>query len=303
MPTFAPNGYQQLGSPMNTASDFSTSVTEVADSLTWLKGRHTVKMGLDWRWERLNVIQPPWPTGSFMFSTVGSDLPGVTNTGNPLASFLLGQVQTFAIDLQQTEIQERAHFQEYFIQDDWKVSDRLTINPGLRYTLNFPSTEINGQTAVFNLQTRQLDYPGTDPVRPLKKNNFGPRFGAVYRLTDRTIVSSGYGLVWIEMAGITTPFTTPTFPFLQDVSLRTLDNISPAFVLANGPDRHAGRADANRRPRAGRVRGRRRARVGLRATVERLGAAGADHRTLSSRCRISDRRSRISGSRTATSTS
>ena len=235
MPTFAPNGYQQLGSPMSTASNFSTSVNEIADSLTWLKGRHTIKMGFDWRWERLNVIQPPWPTGTFTFSTVGSDLPGVTGTGNPFASFLLGQVQTFAIAFQREEIQERARIQEYFIQDDWKVSDRLTINPGLRYTLNFPSTEINGQTAVFNLQTRQLDYPGDNPVRPLKKNNFGPRFGAVYRVTDNTIVSSGYGLVWIEMAGITTPFTTPTFPFLQEVTLRTLDNIAPAFVLAKGP--------------------------------------------------------------------
>jgi Carboxypeptidase regulatory-like domain/TonB dependent receptor-like, beta-barrel len=235
MPTFAPNGYQQLGSPNNTASSFNTSVTEVGDSLTWLKGRHTMKLGLDWRWERLNVIQPPWPTGTFTFSTLGSDLPGVTNTGNAFASFLLGQVQTFAIDLQRSKIQERAHFQEYFVQDDWKMSDRLTLNPGLRYTLNFPSTEINGQTAVFNLQTKQLDYPGTKPVRPLKKNNFGPRFGAVYRVTDKTIVSSGYGLVWIEMAGITTPFTTPTFPFLQDVSQRTLDNIAPAFVLAYGP--------------------------------------------------------------------
>ena len=235
LPTFAPSGYQQIGAPTNTASDFSTSVTEVADSLTWLKGRHTLKTGLDWRWERMNVIQPPWPTGSFVFTTVGSDLPGVANTGNAFASFLLGQVQSFNIDLQQNDIQERAHFQEYFIQDDWKVSDRLTLNPGLRYTLNFPSTESNGQTAVFNLQTRQLDYPGKDPVRPLKKNNFGPRFGAVYRLTDRTIISSGYAKVWIEMAGITTPFTTPTFPFLQDVSLRTLDNIAPAFVLKNGP--------------------------------------------------------------------
>src|SRR5262249_43031670 len=54
-------------------------------------------------------------------------------------------------------------------------------------------------------------------------------------LTDRTIVSSGYGKIGIEMAGITTPFTTPTFPFLQTVSLRTLDNITPAFLLKNGP--------------------------------------------------------------------
>ncbi|MEP7306449.1 MAG: TonB-dependent receptor [Acidobacteriota bacterium] len=235
LPTFLIGGYQQLGSPINTASDFNTGVTEVADSLTWLRGRHTFKMGLDFRWQRLNVVQPPSPTGQFTFNAVGSDLPGVANTGTPLASFLLGQVQLFSIDLQQAPIQERARFQEYFIQDDWKISDRLTINPGLRYTLNFPSTEINGQTAVFNLQTQQLEYPGTDPVRPLKRGNFGPRFGGVYRVTDKTIVSAGYGMVWIEMAGITTPFTTPTFPFLQTVSQRALDTISPAFVLQNGP--------------------------------------------------------------------
>src|SRR5206468_1786293 len=151
-----------------------------------------------------------------------------TSTGTPLASFLLGQVQNFSFDLQTSEIRERAHFQEYFIQDDWKVADRLTANIGLRYTLNFPSTEINGQTAVFNLQTQQLEYPGTEPVRPLKKNNFGPRIGLLYRLTDQTIASAGYGLVWIEMAGITTPFTTPTFPFLQTVTARALDTIHPA---------------------------------------------------------------------------
>jgi hypothetical protein len=235
LPTFLVAGYQQLGSPPNTASVFSTGVSEVADSFTWLKGRHTLKMGLDFRWERLDVIQPPSPTGAFTFNAIGSDLPGVANTGTPFASFLLGQVQNFSIDLQTSPIQERARFQEYFVQDDWKVSDRLTVNPGLRYTLNFPSNEINGQVGVFNLQTQQLEYPGDDPVRPLKKNNFGPRLGAVYRLTDKTILSSGYGMVWIEMAGITTPFTTPTFPFLQTVSQRALDTINPAFVLQNGP--------------------------------------------------------------------
>ena len=235
LPTFTIAGYQILGSPINTASDFNTSVSEVADTLTWVKGRHTFKAGFDWRWERLNVIQPPSPTGSFTFNQLGSDLPGTTNTGAPLASFLLGQVQTFSIDLQNTEIQERASFQEYFVQDDWKVNSRLTITPGLRYTLNFPSTEINGQVGVFNLQTQLLEYPGDEPVRPLKKNNFGPRLGIAYRLTDRSLVSVGYGLIWIEMAGITTPFTTPTFPFLQTVSQRALNNVTPAFVLQSGP--------------------------------------------------------------------
>ena len=234
-PTFLIGGYQQLGSPANTASAFNTSVTELADSFTWLKGSHTLKSGFDWRWERLDVIQPPSPTGTFMFNQLGSDQPGTPNTGNALASFLLGQVQDFSIDLQRSKIQERARFQEYFVQDDWKVSGRLTINPGLRYTLNFPSTEINGQTAVFNLKTQQLEYPGAKPVRPLKKNNFGPRMGLAYRLNASTVLSSGYGVIWIEMAGITTPFTTPSFPFLQTVTQRALDTTAPAFLLKNGP--------------------------------------------------------------------
>jgi Carboxypeptidase regulatory-like domain len=235
LPTFLIGGYQQLGSPANTASNFDTGVTEVADSVSWVKGRHTVKSGLDFRWERLNVIQPPSPTGAFTFNAIGSDNPGVTNTGTPLASFLLGQVQNLSIDLQQSRIEERAHFQEYFIQDDWRLSNRVTINAGLRYTLNFPSTEQHGQTAVFNLSSQLLEYPADEPVRPLKKDNFGPRIGIVNRLTDHTVLSGGYGLIWIEMAGITTPFTTPTFPFLQTVSQRALDTITPAFVLQDGP--------------------------------------------------------------------
>ncbi len=148
-------------------------------------------------------------------------------------------MQQFSIDLQQDEIRNRAHFQEYFVQDDWRVSDRVTVNAGVRYTLNFPSTEKNDQVAVFNLDTRQLEYAGKDgqprAARQLHKLNFGPRLGVVARVTDQTVARAGYGLVWIEMAGITTPFTTPVFPFLQTVSQRTLDNLTPAFTLASGP--------------------------------------------------------------------
>ena len=258
-------------------------------------------MGLDWRWERLNVIQPPSPTGSFTFSTVGSDLPGVANTGNPLASFLLGQVQTFAIDLQQSPIQERARFQEYFVQDDWKVSDRLTINPGLRYTLNFPSTEINGQTAVFNLETRQLEYPGTNPVRPLKKNNFGPRFGAVYRVTGEDhrerrlrpgVDRDGRHHHTVHDADVSVP---------ADVSQRTLDNITPAFVLANGPTV----APVGLTPAAGLGQGvfavNRDLGSGYAQQWNVVAPAGIDDEHGPRGRRTSDRRSRTSASRTATS--
>ena len=239
LPTFLVAGYQQLGSPPNTASDFSTGVTEVADTLAWAKARHTIKAGADLRWSRLNVIQPPSPTGAFTFSSLFTDLPGASGTGMPLASFLLGQVQQFSIDLQRQPIQNRAHVQEYFVQDDWRPSRRLTVNAGVRYTLNFPSTELHNQAAVFNLETKELEYLGRDghprAARRLHKLNLGPRLGIVGRVKDKTIVRTGYAMVWIEQAGITTPFTTPVFPFLQTVSQRTLDNISPAFTLADGP--------------------------------------------------------------------
>src|SRR4029450_5110762 len=97
--------------------------------------------------------------------------------------------------------------------DDWRLSRRITVNAGLRYTLNFPSTEQNNQAAVFNLESKQLEYLGRDghprAPRELHGLTLGPRFGIVGRVTDKTVVRSGYGIVWIEMAGITTPFTTP----------------------------------------------------------------------------------------------
>ncbi len=239
LPAFTITNYTQLGSPLSTATDFSTSVTEVADSLLWSRGKHSIKGGFDFRWERVNVVQPPYPTGLFNFTSFFTDLPGVSNTGNALASFLTGQVANFQIDLQESRIRNRATINEYFIQDDWRVSDRWTISPGLRYTLNFPSTEVDNQAAVFNPETQAIEYLGRDgnprAARTLDKANFGPRLGVAGRITDRTVVSGGYARVFIEQAGITTPFTTPAFPFIQSVQQRTLDNRTPAFVLATGP--------------------------------------------------------------------
>src|SRR5258705_1996017 len=62
LPTFAIGGLQQLGPSANTASDFRTDVTQVFDALSSQHGRHSLKFGIDWRWERLDVIQPPSPT-------------------------------------------------------------------------------------------------------------------------------------------------------------------------------------------------------------------------------------------------
>ena len=244
LPTYDVVGLQQLGPPANGNASLTTSVTQFIDNYSAVKGNHSLKAGTDIRLERLDVLQPPSPTGNFQFSnifTAGLNAAGTpaANTGNSFASFLLGQVTRFSIDAQSQVLKPRATVAEFFVQDDWRATRRLSVNLGVRYTLNFPSTVAGDQGAVFNLESQKLDYFGqggfSRSARGLSKKNFGPRVGMAYKVTDAFAIRSGYSLTWIEQAGITTPFTTPLFPFIQTLGQQTLDNINPAFVLSRGP--------------------------------------------------------------------
>ncbi|NDD65953.1 MAG: carboxypeptidase regulatory-like domain-containing protein, partial [Acidobacteria bacterium] len=257
LPTVTIAGVEQLGPSANTNTLFSTDVTQIVDTLSWQQGRHSVKVGIDGRLERLAILQPASPRGLFNFTAPFSGSRGTPNTldglpegvttgsllagasGLSVASFLLGQVGAFNIDLQPRQLRPRAKILELFAQDDLRVSSRLTINAGLRYTLNFPSTESDDQGAIFNLQTQELEYAGRNgaprSARRLERLNFGPRIGLAWRLGERMVVRTGYGLVWQEQAGITTPFTLPQFPFIQTITQRSLDGVTPAFQLASGP--------------------------------------------------------------------
>jgi hypothetical protein len=242
LPTFTfSNGSGQIGAPAGAFSNYQTSVYQLVDTLLFNRGAHTIKVGADLRWYQLNAISPPSPTGSFAFTTTGTDTQasGKAAGGNAFASFLLGQVDTFSIDLQTSTIRPRDHIEAFFVQDDWRLSPKLIANLGLRWDIHNPSTEKTNQGAVFNLATQQLDYLGVDgfprSARETHYLNFAPRIGLGYQLTPRTAVRTGFGLVFIDQSGITTPFTTPEFPFIQNVQEKTPDSINAAFVLANGP--------------------------------------------------------------------
>ncbi|MDQ1468989.1 MAG: hypothetical protein QOJ99_469, partial [Bryobacterales bacterium] len=232
LPIFTVTGLQQIGPTTAANTNFTTSVTEYLDTLSMVRGHHTFKMGLDVLREALDIVNPANPTGSYAFTTTGSNSSAGTG-GNAIASLLLGQVNAFSTDIQNRPLRPRAHIAEFFFSDDWKVTDRLTVNLGTRYTLNFPSTEAEDQGAVFNLKTQVLDFPHT--ARELECCNFGPRIGMAYRLGNSWVIRSGYGMVWFEQTGITTPFTLPQFPFVQTVGQQSQDNINPAFPLSNGP--------------------------------------------------------------------
>ncbi len=225
LPTFTVTGYQQIGPTPGANSNFTTSVTEYMDTFSLVRGRHNIKFGADVRREALDALNPPNPAGLFAFTANG--------TGNSLASLLLGEVNAFSVDIQSAPLLERAHFAEFFAGDEWRVSGRLSLNMGTRYTLNFPSTEVHHHDAVFNLKTQVLDFPRT--ARELECCDFGPRVGLAYRGGDSWVVRSAYGMIWFEQTGITSPFTLPQFPFVQTVDQQSQDNIRPAFLLSSGP--------------------------------------------------------------------
>lgn len=246
LPLFTFTGFGQIGSSASVFSQYQTGVWEVVDTFQVEAGPHALKFGCDLRWYQLNAIAPPDPTGSFAFTTTGSNQQGLTlastdkrNNGNALASFLLGQVDTFTIDLQGSTIRPRDSIQEFFAQDDWRVTPQLTLNLGARYTLHHPSTEKTNQGAIFDLATQQLQYLGAGgsppSARTLHFGNLAPRLGLAYRLAPLTVLRSGFGIVFIDQSGITTPFTTPQFPFIQSVRQATEDSINAAFTLAGGP--------------------------------------------------------------------
>src|SRR6185312_4798362 len=195
LPIFTVTGFQQIGPTTAANSIFRTSITEYLDTFSWVHGRHTIKFGTDIRREALRVVNPPNPTGSYAFTTTGTDTSAGAG-GNALASLLLGQVNAFSLDIQSKAIEERAHIAEFFVGDDWKMTNRLTLNIGARYTLNFPSTETSNQTAIFNLKTQVLDFPHT--ARELECCDFGPRVGLAYRIGNSWVVRSGYGVVYFE---------------------------------------------------------------------------------------------------------
>ena len=89
------------------------------------------------------------------------------------------------------------------------------------------------------MQTQQLDYLGVNgnarSARQLHYGNIAPRIGLAYLVTPKTVVRSGFGIVFIDQSGITTPFTTPQFPFIQNVQQKTQDNVNAAFALSAGP--------------------------------------------------------------------
>ena len=257
--SFADGSITVSSSPGLTNPISSESIV-FSDSLTWIKGSHTIKAGVDvQRLEAkdISTYNTGDDYGEYYFS---SGTAGVTSySGNAFADFLIGIPIQTAKALNGPDFNPYTTLSSYFVQDDWKVSRKLTLNFGLRYELHPPFNDKTRQLANFDrdfpggrvvVQDTNLVAPafrqsiGTTPIvsyreaglpetlRRLDKSNFNPRFGFAYRISDSnsTVIRGGFGLYTVTILGR----VVYSLEGVANGSFLSFSNTSPAEVRATG---------------------------------------------------------------------
>jgi len=214
-PSISISNYQALGLASNgdylRRGDISHSWQ---GSVTKMRGAHTVKFGGEARMSRYNQIQAYNITPAFSFSQTWTQQdPYTANAlgGWGLASFLLGMPASGLSRIPGSVALQLYYFAGY-IQDDWRVNSRLTLNVGFRYDLETPFTERFNRTSTFDLTVTNaataryasavggLQFMGKDmPSRyrnPIDINNLGPRFGLAYKIKEDFVFRAAYGIFY-----------------------------------------------------------------------------------------------------------
>ncbi|HYO82797.1 MAG TPA: TonB-dependent receptor, partial [Bryobacteraceae bacterium] len=210
---FVSSGYRSLGDQnCNGRVKQTNNNIQVLESLSWVRGSHSMKFGLDYRWMETNGIDNYRSGGVFQFNALETGLPGNPNTGSALASFLLGTVNRGQQAVYGYFPRNRYQYMALYAQDDWKVTDKLTVNYGFRYDVFFPRYEKNGNLSNLdptlpnpgaNGRPGALEFLGEGPGRTGRKSfsdtywkNFAPRLGLAYQIAPRTVLRSNYGIYY-----------------------------------------------------------------------------------------------------------
>ena len=180
---------------------------DISDGVSWVRGAHTLKAGFDWIHFQLNYLQSEKARGSYTYTgafTSANGTPGTT--GDALADFLLGFPQDTSRDVGDTQAYMRQNSYGTYVQDDWRVTPRLTLNLGLRYEYVTPFDETRGNLLNLVYSTQPSPPPPqlervSEAVRP-DTRNFAPRVGLAWRLpklpfsTGETVFRAGYGIYY-----------------------------------------------------------------------------------------------------------
>ncbi len=246
LPAFGINGLQTLGSNAFLPSDEVSSTFQVTDTVTKIYGKHTFKMGFEWQHVKFSTLQPPWSRGEFDYNGDYTDVPNSNEGNTGRAGFLLTPIASTVggvnflggmTDIRASNIAETDNGKDYyggFVNDDWKLTPKLTINLGLRYDFfglvgehhenqaNFvPASGSPTHTPLYiilpgpnssNLSsgcpTCFTDLLAKDGITLAitnkygqglghsQKTNFAPRVGFAYQVNPKLVVRGGWGMFY-----------------------------------------------------------------------------------------------------------
>ncbi|MSV28074.1 MAG: TonB-dependent receptor [Bryobacterales bacterium] len=250
-PVFNVAGYNQLGqvfsSPLEVFQTYS-----LAASATVVKGRHTVKFGLDQRLNQVGSNLKQNTNGNYQFNRGFTQGPNpnvaAANLGDGLASLLLGTGGSGFVQIEPSVFTSNMYTGLY-LQDDFKLARNLTLNIGLRYDLE------GGKHDRFN-QLTWFDYDVPSPIAqaagipslrggvrfqgvdgdshyPTDRNNFGPRIGLAYSLGSKTALRAGYGIFYPPYVGMAGNARGSEGFSTQSPWVTSIDGVRPENLISN----------------------------------------------------------------------
>ncbi|MGA2113265.1 MAG: TonB-dependent receptor [Bryobacteraceae bacterium] len=257
VPVINVTGYDHLGEATNLPQDRHDNTYEYADSLSWTSGRHTTKFGAEVRHFQESFLFDSSARGTISFTpfytaqaseTSAGVVNAITGTGNAIADLLLGDADTSSVSRSFAGINAntvaglRQTSTNLFAQDDFRVLPNLTLNLGIRWEYNAPTTDKYDHLATFDptypnstpLPYLRISTPQTPNIYNASKREFAPRLGLAWTpFGPKTVIRGGYGVFWdVKILNIILN-SNLTAPFLTAYSYNQSTTGIPNINLAN----------------------------------------------------------------------
>ena len=264
------DGFLSIYSQCCVDTAFAHTLVSYSSGLQWVRGSHSIKFGGEQRVFYNNFRQPDWPTGILNFNReITTQDPngslGSINQGNPFATMLVGfpanadDSGLSAVVHIVPEVGDKSKETAFYVQDDWKVTPRLTLNLGLRYEWSTPYSERNNQiqfsdftgSTGFNIPVdRSADFPEFGQIgnvigttifatsghrnASVDRNNFAPRVGFAYQLASNTVLRGGAGVFYGMNVATNFQYAGPAFSKFAPLYF-TKDNFVTQYATLSNP--------------------------------------------------------------------
>ncbi len=234
-------GFSPLGDEGNNPQNSVTNVYQFLNNASYVSGDHLIKFGVDLRFSQQNAFRDVESRGRLQFSPFGQI------TGNALGDLLLGFPLLTSVARVDNPQQIRTESYNFFINDSYRVTRRLTLTGGLRYEYNSPPVDAEDRANIYDVVSRSLVPVGTNGVPrsgfEADKNNFAPRVGFAWSVSEKTVLRGGYGIYYdqsplapAEALYFNSPFFDNNIFFSLPGLPLTLNDPFPSFFPFPLPD-------------------------------------------------------------------